>query len=82
MVPTLSLSISDFTLADAGKPGRTDPGMPKGLQSHRQLSRSHGFSLMLGLSRTIDANHDCKRRSRVSAAWPRLAVGFRRGVDR
>jgi hypothetical protein len=83
MVLTLSLSISDVTLAETGNLAVLTPEclMPVGPSASLAAVNGHGSTL--GPFRRNRAKHDFKQRSRVSAAPSRLqGWGLGRGDSR
>jgi hypothetical protein len=76
MVPTFSLGMREFTLAESGSLAAPTPQCPMAFRPGGGLAAVKGYGLRPFPG--ISSNHDCKQRSRVSAARPR---GQHQGFD-
>jgi hypothetical protein len=77
MVPTLSLGISDFTLADSANLAGPTPQCPTALSSSGSLRAVNGRGLTLRPFPSNRSKHDFSHRRRVSPAARRQRRGGR-----
>jgi hypothetical protein len=77
MAPTLSLRISDLTLADIGNLAVLAPQCPIAFSPGDSLAAVNGYGSTWGRFARHRSNHDFKQRSPVRAAHPRRSTaGF------
>jgi hypothetical protein len=70
VVPTLSFSISDFTVGDTGSLAVVTPQSPTAFSSGGSLTTVNGRGFCVGTFPSNRAHHDFKQRGRASMAPP------------